>query len=130
MPAKGNQMVPNVHLHKDWDPYVKTWFNQPAPRPLKTLKPVVRCPTLKYNIKTRVGRGFTLAELKDAGMSKKEAQTIGISVDVRRRNRSVEALQLNVQRLKEYKAKLILFPVKASKPRKGDATQEDMDKAS
>merc|ERR1712029_1184071 len=133
MPAKGNQMVPNVHLHKDWDPYVKTWFNQAAqvaPRPLKTLKPVVRCPTLKYNIKTRVARGFTLAELKDAGMSKKEAQTIGISVDVRRRNRSVEALQLNVQRLKEYKAKLILFPVKASKPRKGDATQEDMDKAS
>merc|ERR1739844_171284 len=63
----------------------------------------------------------TLAELKDAGMSKKEAQSIGISID---------ALQLNVQRLKEYKAKLILFPVKASKPRKGDATKEDMDKAS
>merc|ERR1712088_11881 len=131
MPAKGNQMVPNVHLHKDWDPYVKTWFNQPArkvrrrkaraakaaavaPRPLKTLRPVVRSPTLKYNIKTRLGRGFTLAELKDAGMSKKEAQSIGISFDVRRRNRSIEALQLNVQRLKEYKAKLILFPVKAS----------------
>merc|ERR1712098_383101 len=131
----------------DWDPYVKTWFNQPAqkvrrrkaraakaaavaPRPLKTLKPVVRCPTLKYNIKTRTGRGFTLAELRDAGMSKKEAQSVGISVDVRRRNRSVEALQLNVQRLKEYKARLILFPVKAAKPRKGDATQEDMDKAS
>lgn len=84
-------MIPNVHLHKDWDPYVKTWFNQPArkvrrrktraakaaavaPRPLKTLKPVVRCPTLKYNIKTRTGRGFTLAELKDAGMSKKEVR--------------------------------------------------------
>ena len=31
---------------------------------------------------------------------------------------------MNVQRLKEYKAKLILFPVKASKPRKGDATKE------
>merc|ERR1719411_1937439 len=115
MPAKRNQMVPNAHFHKDWDRYVKTWFNQPArkerrrkaraakaaqvaPRPLKTLKPVVRCPTLRYNIKTRVGRGFTLAELKDAGMSKKEAQSIGISVDPRRRNRSVEALQLNVQR--------------------------------
>ena len=53
-----------------------------------------------------------------------QAQSIGISVDPRRRNRSVEALQLNVQRLKEYKAKLILFPVKASKPRKGDASQE------
>merc|ERR1739844_880769 len=63
----------------------------------------------------------TLAELKDAGMSKKEAQSIGISID---------ALQLNVQRLKEYKAKLILFPIKASKPRKGDASEEDMKKAS
>merc|ERR1712088_709467 len=94
------------------------------------LKPVVRSPTLKYNIKTRLGRGFTLAELKDAGMSKKEAQSIGISVDVRRRNRSIEALQLNVRRLKEYKAKLILFPIRASKPRKGDASEEDMKKAS
>jgi len=146
MPAKGNQMIPNVHLHKDWDPYVKTWFNQPArkirrrnaraakavavaPRPLKSLRPIVRCPTLRYNIKERTGRGFTLQELKDAGFSKKEAQTIGISVDVRRRNKSVEALQLNVQRLKEYKAKLILFPIRASKPRKGDASEEDMAKA-
>jgi len=147
MPAKGNQMVPNVHLHKDWDPYVKTWFNQPArkirrrqaraakavkvaPRPLKTLRPVVKCPTLRYNIKERVGRGFTLQELKDAGFSKKQAQTIGISVDHRRRNKSVEALQLNVQRLKEYKAKLILFPINSKKPKKGDATAEDMEKAS
>merc|ERR1712133_223290 len=101
-----------------------------APRPLKTLRPVVRCPTLRYNIKERTGRGFTLQELKDAGFSKKEAQTIGISVDPRRRNRSVEALQLNVQRLKEYKAKLILFPIRASKPRKGDASEEDMKKTS
>ena len=59
-----------------------------------------------------------------------QAQTIGISVDPRRRNKSVEALQLNVQRLKEYKAKLILFPIKGSKPRKGDASKEDMEKAS
>merc|ERR1711881_268963 len=100
-----------------------------APRPLKTLRPVVRCPTMRYNIKVRTERGFTLQELKDAGFSKKEAQTIGISVDPRRRNKSVEALQLNVQRLKEYKAKLILFPIRASKPRKGDASEEDMKKA-
>ena len=43
--------------------------------------------------------------------------TIGIAIDYRRRNRSVESLQLNVQRLKEYRSKLILFPKKASKPK-------------
>lgn len=56
-----------------------------------------------------------------AGIGKKEALTIGIAVDFRRRNQSVEGLQQNVQRLKEYKSKLILFPKKAGKPQKGDA---------
>merc|ERR1712004_151235 len=147
MPAKRNQMVPNAHFHKDWDRYVKTWFNQPArkerrrkmrakkaaavaPRPMKTLRPVVRCPTFRYNVKARSGRGFSLEELKTAGISKSMAKTIGITVDHRRRNKSVESLQINAQRLKEYQSKLILFPIKASKPRKGDATEEDMKKAS
>merc|ERR1712088_1017325 len=98
----GNQMVPNAHFHKDWDRYVKTWFNQPArkerrrkaraaksarvaPRPVKTLRPIVRRPTYKYNIKDRQGRGFTLEELKAAGVSKNMAQTIGsvLITDVR-----------------------------------------------
>ena len=87
MPAKRNQMIPNAHFHKDWDTYVKTWFNQPArkerrrkarglkaakvaPRPVKALRPIVRCPTFKYNIKDRAGRGFTLEELKGAGLTK------------------------------------------------------------
>merc|ERR1712098_672734 len=69
-------------------------------------------------------------ELKTAGISKNMAKTIGITVDHRRRNKSVESLQVNAQRLKEYQSKLILFPVKASKPRKGDASEEDMKKAS
>merc|ERR1712014_543295 len=75
-------------MGKDWDSYVKTWFNQPArkerrrkarslkaakvaPRPVKTLRPIVRCPTFKYNIKDRAGRGFTLEELKGAGLTKR-----------------------------------------------------------
>ena len=58
-----------------------------------------------------------------------QAQTIGISVDHRRKNKSLESLQRNVQRLKEYQSKLILFPIKSSKPRKGDATEEDIKKA-
>merc|ERR1712112_311806 len=100
-----------------------------APRPLGKLRPVVSCPTYKYNVKQRAGRGFTLEELKAAGLSKKYAQTIGIAVDHRRRNKSVESLQLNAQRLKEYKSKLILFPINSKKPRKGDSTPEEISKA-
>lgn len=60
--------------------------------------------------------------LQAANINKREARTIGIAVDFRRRNKSMESLQENVQRLKEYRSKLILFPKKLSKPRKGDAS--------
>ena len=50
---------------------------------------------------------------------------IGISVDHRRTNRSVESLQRNVRRLKEYKSRLIVFPIDKKKPRKGDASLEE-----
>lgn len=146
MPSKRNQLVPNGHFHKDWQNYVKTWFNQPArklrrhqtrvakaariaPRPLGKLRPAVHCPTYKYNVKVRAGKGFTLEELKAAGLSKKYAQTIGIAVDHRRKNKSVESLQLNTQRLKEYKSKLILFPRKRNKPRAGDADSAELETA-
>merc|ERR1739844_526116 len=126
--------------------YMETWFNQPArkirrrqnrvakaakvaPRPIGKLRPVVSCPTYKYNLKQRAGRGFTLEEIKAAGLSKKFARTIGIAVDHRRRNKSVESLQLNAQRLKEYKSKMILFPINAKKPRKGDSSAEELSKA-
>jgi large subunit ribosomal protein L13e len=93
------------------------------------LRPVVHPPTQRYNFKTRLGRGFTLEELKAAGISKKMAPTIGICVDHRRRNRSEESLELNSKRLKEYMAKLILFPRKNSKPKHGDSPAEDLAKA-
>merc|ERR1711935_1010322 len=101
-----------------------------APRPVKALRPIVRCPTFKYNIKDRAGRGFTLEELKGAGLTKNMAKTTGICVDHRRKNKSLESLQRNVQRLKEYQSKLILFPVNSKKPRKGEATEEDIKTAS
>ena len=133
-------MVPNGHFHKDWQRYVRTWFNQPArkirrhqnrvtkarklaPRPAAgPLRPAVRCPTVKYHTKVRPGRGFTLEEIKRAGLNRHFARTIGIAVDHRRKNRSLESLQQNVQRLKEYRSKLILFPLNAKKPAKGDST--------
>lgn len=100
---------------------------QIAPRPIRgPLRPIVRCPTFRYNAKIRAGRGFTLQELKAAKIDKNFAKTIGIAVDYRRRNKSVESLQANVQRLKEYRSKLILFPRKLSKPKKGDANAEEI----
>lgn len=127
MPAHNNQL-PNAHFHKRWMDRVKTWFNQPArkhrrrmarkakaekmaPRPSGgLLRPMVRAPTVRYNMKLRKGRGFTSAELKEAGIAKKVARSVGIAVDHRRKNHSVESLQENVQRLKVYKSKLIIIP--------------------
>jgi hypothetical protein len=69
-------------------------------------------------LEIRAGRGFTLAELKEAGINRKQAISIGVAVDPRRTNKSVESLQTNVARLKEYKAKLVLFPIKCTKKSK------------
>eukprot|EP00920_Eleutheroschizon_duboscqi_P041881 GHVT01100538.1.p1 GENE.GHVT01100538.1~~GHVT01100538.1.p1 ORF type:complete len:142 (+),score=9.67 GHVT01100538.1:54-428(+) len=79
--VKHNNELPNVHLHKWWQRYVKTWFDQPGRkqsrriarqkkaaklgvRPIGMLRPIVHPPTQRYNIKIREGRGFTLDELK------------------------------------------------------------------
>merc|ERR1711865_1345478 len=122
--VKHNNVIHNNHFKKDWQSYVKTWFNQPArkvrrrkaralkakntfPRPTAgCLRPVVRCMTKRYNMKQRAGRGFTLEELKEAGIPAKLAPTIGICVDHRRTNKSLEGLQANAKRLKAYKSKL------------------------
>lgn len=101
-----------------------------APRPVDGyLRPIVHCATAKYNMRTRMGRGFTVEELKEAGIPVKFAPTIGIAVDYRRKNVSVESMEVNVQRLKDYKSKLILFPRKAGKPLKGDSTEEEIESA-
>ncbi|KAJ6799554.1 60S ribosomal protein L13-1-like isoform X1 [Iris pallida] len=145
--VKHNNVIPNGHFKKHWQDYVKTWFDQPArktrrriarqkkavkifPRPTAgPLRPVVQCQTLKYNMKKRAGRGFTLEELKMAGIPKKWAPTVGISVDHRRKNRSLEGLQANVQRLKEYKSKLVIFPRRSGKIKSGDSSAEELTSA-
>ncbi|KAF7829135.1 60S ribosomal protein L13-1 [Senna tora] len=144
---KHNNVIPSSHFRKHWQNYVKTWFNQPArktrrrlarqkkavqifPRPTAgPLRPVVHGQTLKYNMKVRAGRGFSLEELKAAGIPKKLAPTIGIAVDHRRRNCSLEGLQANVQRLKTYKAKLVVFPRRVRKFKAGDSTAEELGNA-
>jgi large subunit ribosomal protein L13e len=131
--VKHNNIIPNIHCHKKYlassrGPIkVKLALNQAsrkksrrlaraakaaalAPQPLEKLYPVVHCPTQRYSHKTRLGKGFTLAELKAAGnINPKYAQTVGIAVDHRRQNHSMESLQMNVARLKEYMSKLIIL---------------------
>ncbi|XP_024385981.1 large ribosomal subunit protein eL13z isoform X2 [Physcomitrium patens] len=142
--VKHNNVIPNGHFKKDWQNYVRTWFNQPArkkrrrtarqkkavavfPRPTAgPLRPVVHSQTLKYNSKIRSGRGFTLEELKAAGIPKKLAPTIGIAVDHRRKNRCLESLQENINRLNTYRAKLVVFPRRSKKTKAGDATAEEL----
>lgn len=124
---KHNNQLPNQHFRKHWQLRVKTWFDQPGKkasrrraRTLKAakqpqgfvkqyLRPAVRCTTVRYNRRMRLGRGFSLEELKAAGVHPKNAAKIGIAVDLRRKNRSEESLARNVQRLKAYKEKLLVL---------------------
>ncbi|EAU93165.1 ribosomal protein large subunit 13 [Coprinopsis cinerea okayama7 len=138
-----NNVLHGNHFRKDWQRRVRTWFDQPGRklrrrnarkakaaalgvRPLTLLRPAVRAQTVRYNRKIREGRGFTLAELKEAGIGRKEAKSVGIVVDHRRRNLSEEGKKINVERLQEYKSRLIIFPRKAGKPKKGDSTGDDL----
>merc|ERR1712157_143170 len=137
--VKHNNVLPNAHFHKNWQERVRCWFDQAPqkksrrirrerrakqvfPRPVGgSLRPVVHPPTRKYNAKLRLGRGFTLEECKGAGILPAFAKSVGICVDYRRRNHCEESLALNVQRLKEYQSKLILFPRNKNKPKAGDS---------
>merc|ERR1739848_914709 len=116
---KHNNQIHSVRkFRKYWQRYVKTWFNQPArkksrrdarhkkaaaiaPRPVAgCVCPLVHPPTVKYNSKTRIGRGFSV----------------------------VEGKQLNEQRLREYRANLVVFPRNAKAAKKGwktDASAEE-----
>jgi len=123
-----NNVLHGNHFRKDWQRRVRTWFNQPGRkirrrtarkakaaklgvRPLTLLRPAVRGQTVRYNRKLREGRGFTLAELKEAGINRKEARGVGIVVDHRRKKlerggqgsqcRTTQGLQVPARRLSQ-----------------------------
>lgn len=137
--VKHNNQIPNIHHRKKWcessrGPLkVKLRLNQAtrkkarrlrrqakaaavSPAPVEKLRPVVHCPTQKCSAKVRLGRGFTLEELKAAKLNPKYAQTVGIAVDHRRRNKSEESLAVNVARLEEYKKNLVVLKKGESAP--------------
>lgn len=144
MGFRANNVLHANHFRKDWQRRVRTWFDQPGRklrrrqarkvkatalgvRPITLLRPAVRGQTIRYNRKLREGRGFTLAELKEAGVGRKEALGVGIVVDHRRRNLSEEGKKLNVERLKAYKQRLIVFPRQTGKAKKGDSSPADLE---
>lgn len=145
------KMITLPHLRKYWQKRVKTWFDQPgrkhrrrqnrenkakliAPCPTHKLRPIVRGQTNKYNNKMKLGRGFTLEELKKAGISSAlYAKSIGIAIDCRRKDTNQEAQNQNVNRIKEYLSRMILFPRNPEKPAKKpivkEATKAQMESA-
>merc|ERR1712167_15629 len=142
--VKHNNVLQSSHLRKHWMRRVRCFFNAPAhkklraqrradkaaassPRPLSKLRPLVHGQTRKYSAKVKFGRGFSLAELKGAGLTPLWAQSVGIAVDHRRHNKNADYLAANVKRLNDYKAKLILFPRHDGVAKKGvinDSTAE------
>ena len=104
---------------------MKTWLDQPArkvrrrnarkakaaavaPRPVDKLRPAVRGQSARYNAKVKLGRGFTLRELKEAGLTAQGAQSLGVAVDHRRVNKSEETKAANVARLRAYLATVVV----------------------
>jgi len=71
------------------------------------VKPLV----FKTGGKQRLGKGFSLGELKEVKLSPKQALKLGIPIDTRRRTVHED----NVKALKEFLA-TILKPKKASEP--------------
>ncbi len=83
------------------------------------MRPAVRGQTNRYNAKIKIGRGFTVRELREAGIKGVlYARSIGLAVDTRRKDTSNETLKLNAGRIKEYLNNLILYPRKGKYDKK------------
>jgi|YelNatPaOPRAMG01_1025707.scaffolds.fasta_scaffold01017_4 large subunit ribosomal protein L13e len=66
-------------------------------------KPIVKIPKAGYGF--REGRGFSIGELKEAGLSVGKARALGLYVDVRRRSVRKENVEALKKFLKEVEGK-------------------------
>ena len=139
-------MLPNVHLGKDWQEKVKTWFNQPgrkrrrrvhrarrqkllAPNPTHLLRPIVRGQKNKYNTNLSFKKRFHKERIRSAGIKGLSyARIIGIAIDLRRKDTWNETLNVNTERIKNYISRIILYCRKKNdkKPQVKDDTQEQL----
>lgn len=123
--VKHQNSIPKAHFKKHWQKYVKVDFNRAMKKKKRrncrikktgnlkinklpknnVLKPIVHNPTKMYNLKIRLGRGFSIGELKNSIIPKNMAPSIGISMDKRRRGNSLKQIS-NVKRLNNYFEKI------------------------
>jgi large subunit ribosomal protein L13e len=61
------------------------------------IKPIVITKDIFGKRKKRIGRGFSINELKEAGIKLDEARKMGIYIDFRRKSKHIE----NIEKLKE-----------------------------
>ncbi|CAI9596146.1 unnamed protein product [Staurois parvus] len=146
MAPSRNGMILKPHFHKDWQRRVATWFNQPArkirrrktrqakarqiaPRPVAgPLRPVVRCPTVRYHTKNRAGRGFSLEELKGRSHHRHLCGPARAAATGQRKVEVGKSLQTNVvQRLNGVSLQTDHLPThNPSPPKKGDGSAEEL----
>lgn len=141
--VKHNKAIDCNQFRKDIHPLIRTWLNQPARKlrrrqareakiaqnrgltPINYLRPIVNGHGQKYNDKLRAGRGFTLEELKAAGLHAQAARSIRIAVDMRRTNKNAVCFARNVERLKDYLSRVtVLSESKKLKKSQGGIPQE------
>ncbi|MEM3832017.1 MAG: ribosomal protein L13e [Thermoprotei archaeon] len=88
--------------------------SEPAQLMTEAPKPIVLTPLVwkgKYNIaRQRIGRGFSIGELKEAGISKEQAMLLGVYIDVRRKSvykENIDALKRFLEAYKEGKVLVV-----------------------
>merc|ERR1711939_1204213 len=111
--VKHNHQIQKCHFHKKWQTRVKTWLDQPM--------------RAKRRRMTRLAKAAKISPRPIAGALRPAVHCP--TVKYNRKNRSEESLQANVQRLKTYKANLVVFPRRSKKVKSGDASAEDLSKA-
>mmetsp|Transcript_4958 Transcript_4958/g.11988 ORF Transcript_4958/g.11988 Transcript_4958/m.11988 type:complete len:187 (-) Transcript_4958:1605-2165(-) len=116
--VRHNNSIPKAHFRKKWKLNLKTGFDQPFKKnkryqrrkkndklysplsniPGNFLRPLVHSPTKLNNMRIKIGRGFSMKELSKVKISKKDALSLGISFDKRRRSKNLSE-EFNFQRI-------------------------------
>lgn len=120
--AKRSILNSNLHRSKGLRSLYKTSFNQAAKRKKRQLarnekgvngkknafnssrmlRSIVHCPTKMHCFKIRIGRGFSVEEIKNYYSNINIASSCGLIVDKRRRKSGINQFS-NIHRVKTYK---------------------------
>mmetsp|Transcript_32996 Transcript_32996/g.64452 ORF Transcript_32996/g.64452 Transcript_32996/m.64452 type:complete len:231 (-) Transcript_32996:562-1254(-) len=122
--VKHNNTTKSGHFKKSWQKKVKTWFKSPSKKLkrrinrseekkrryakdliIKSFRPIVHCPTRIHNLRVKIGRGFSSNEILNSSVPVKICNSIGISIDKRRKNKKKNRF-FNEKRLENFFKKI------------------------